>query len=258
MRPVTACAAVVLAAALLAAPSRRRLMVPRRRGGARSAAVLVAGALGAAVIAAGLPLTVSAGLLGLTVLARRRRSRLRARNRCEGESLAAALEVMTGELRVGSHPVRAFAVAADESPGDLGRTLAALAARARLGSDVAAGLQSTALRSSLPQYWTRVAVCWQLAVDHGLPMAMLMEAARQDIQHRQRFVERVEAGLSGARATATVLACLPALGLLLGQLVGAQPVQFLLGAGGWVLAGGVALQCSGIVWSDRLTDRTAS
>ncbi len=110
----------------------------------------------------------------------------------------------------------------------------------------------------MPQYWTRVAVCWQLAADHGLPMAMLVQAAYRDITHRQRFADRVDAGFSGARATAVVLACLPVLGILLGQLVGAQPLRFLLGSGGWVLAVGVALQCAGIAWSDRLTEWTAS
>lgn len=166
--------------------------------------------------------------------------------------------MLAGELRVGSHPVRAFAVAAEESAGVVGSSLASLAARARLGADVAAGLQATARRSSVPQYWTRVTVCWQLATDHGLPVAMLVQAASRDITHRRRFVDRVDAGLSGARATAAVLACLPVLGMLLGQLLGAQPLRFLLGGGGWVLAAGVALQCAGILWSDRITDRTAS
>lgn len=255
---MSACAAALLAAALMVTAPRRRLVVAHRTRGTRSVGILVAGALGAAALAAGPSFAASAGFLAVTVVVRRRRSRRRRENRCEGKSLAGALEVLAGELRVGSHPVRAFAVAAEESAGVVGSSLASLAARARLGADVAAGLQATARRSSVPQYWTRVTVCWQLATDHGLPVAMLVQAASRDITHRRRFVDRVDAGLSGARATAAVLACLPVLGMLLGQLLGAQPLRFLLGGGGWVLAAGVALQCAGILWSDRITDRTAS
>jgi tight adherence protein B len=100
-------------------------------------------------------------------------------------------------------------------------------------------------------------VCWELAAEHGLAISVLMRAAQRDIVERQRFTARVEAGLAGARATAVILAALPVVGVLLGQLIGARPVAFLLGGGvgGWLLVVGVALVCVGLVWADRLTDR---
>lgn len=66
--------------------------------------------------------------------------------------------------------------------------------------------------------------------------------------------------MAGARATAAILAGLPVLGVLLGQLIGAQPLRFLLGghAGGWLLVVGTMLVCGGLLWSDRITDRVAS
>jgi len=52
-----------------------------------------------------------------------------------------------------------------------------------------------------------------------------------------------------------VLAGLPLLGVGLGELVGADPVSFLLsgGFGGWLLVIGVILACAGLLWSDRIT-----
>jgi tight adherence protein B len=153
--------------------------------------------------------------------------------------------------------VRAFAIAAEESDGPIGTALRAVAARAELGADVGAGLRALAGSTSVPAQWERLAVCWQLAADHGLAMAALIRAAQRDIVERQRFAARVEAGLAGARATAGILAGLPLLGVLLGELIGAHPVRFLLGggAGGWLLVAGTILICAGLVWADRITDR---
>ncbi|GAY13732.1 hypothetical protein MSZK_04580 [Mycobacterium sp. shizuoka-1] len=200
---------------------------------------------------------LSSAILGAVLTARRRRRRRdRLRNRA-GQTLAAALETLVGELRVGAHPVRAFAIAAAESDGAIAAALRAVAARAGLGADVGAGLRAMAAATSVPAQWDRLAVCWQLAADHGLAMAALIRTAQRDIVERQRFAARVEAGLAGARATAAILAGLPLLGVLLGELIGAHPLRFLLGAGagGWLLVVGTLLVCAGLVWSDRITDR---
>lgn len=133
----------------------------------------------------------------------------------------------------------------------------AVAARARLGADVTAGLLAAARSSALPAYWERLAVCWQLGSDHGLAIASLMRAAQRDVAERQRFSARVSAGMAGARASAAILAILPLLGVLLGQLIGARPLSFLLTGrvGGWLLVVGLTLACAGLLWSDRITDR---
>jgi len=262
-----AAGALLLALALTTFPSsaRRRLtaVAPTRRRipriGARGTGCLAAGF---AVAAAALPLTtvVAGAVVGATATLRYRRRRRIRRAADEGRTLETALDVLVGELRAGSHPVRAFGIAADETAGPVAASLRSVAARARLGADVTAGLCAAARSSALPAHWGRLAVCWQLAGDHGLAIATLMRAAQRDIAERQRFWTRVAAGLAGARATAAILAGLPVLGVLLGQLIGARPLSFLLDghAGGWMLVVGSTLACGGLLWSDRITDRLAS
>ncbi|OBG62087.1 type II secretion system F family protein [Mycobacterium sp. E3339] len=256
--------ALLLALALIVLPPSpgRRLapVTPNRRWRPRAAACLAVGVAGAA--AAVLPLTtvLAVAVVGATASARaRRRHRIRCALR-EGQTLEGALDVLVGELRVGSHPVRAFGVAAGETTGAVAASLRAVAARARLGADVAAGLRAAAKSSALPPHWDRLALCWQLASDHGLAIATLMRAAQRDIAERQRFSARVTSNMAGARATAAVLAGLPVLGVLLGQSIGARPLAFLLDgrAGGWLLVVGSTLACAGLCWADRITDRVGA
>ncbi len=259
-----AIAALLLSLALLALPPspRHRLTSPARvrrwpvtgRVGAPCAAVC-------ALVAASVLLPATAVVAGLMVgatasLRYRRRRRVRRAGE-EGRTLEAALDVLVGELRVGCHPVRAFRVAAEETVGAVAASLRAVAARARLGADVTAGLRAASRSSALPAQWDRLAVCWQLAGDQGLAIATLMRAAQRDIAERQRFSAHVASSMAGARATARILAGLPVLGVLLGQLIGARPLSFLLGghAGGWLLVIGSTLACGGLLWSDRITDR---
>src|ERR1700757_2080714 len=236
-----------------AAPPGRRVRISTRGAGF----VTVCAAVAAVVV---LPLTtvLAVAIVGATASLRYRRRRRMRHAVEEGGTLEAALEVLVGELRVGSHPVQAFCVAADETVGAVAVSLRAVAARARLGADVAGGLRAAARSSALPTHWDRLAVCWQLANDHGLAITTLIRTAQRDIVERQRFSARVTSGMAGARATAAILAGPPP-GVLLGQLIGARPLDFLLSghAGGWLLVVGLTLACGGLLWSDRITGRLA-
>jgi tight adherence protein B len=255
-------AALALALAVVVLPSSptRRLMA--RRTSHRFGLPPVPCAIAVTTVAAiALPMTtvLAAVIVTTTVWWRVRRRSLRSRKATESHALAAALDVLVGELRAGAHPVAAFNAAASEAQGPVTASLGAVAARARLGADVPAGLRAVASGSSVPSQWERLAVCWQLAQTHGLAMATLMRAAQRDIVERTRFSARVSAGMAGARATAAVLAGLPVLGIGLGQLLGANPLAFLLsgGVGGVLLVIGVTLGCVGLLWSDRITGRVS-
>ncbi|QZT62435.1 type II secretion system F family protein [Mycolicibacterium austroafricanum] len=232
---------------VLSAPPTRRLCLPIPVCGALLCAVTALLLSPAALLAAGL---LMATLSVHSRAARRRRSRI-----TEAAALQGALDVLIGELRVGAHPVAAMNTAAQESDARIAGALGAVAARALLGADVAAGLRAQGRRSLLPGHWERLAVCWHLAQAQGLAVATLMLAAQRDITERERFRGRVEAGLAGARATAAILAGLPVLGVLLGHAIGAEPLSFLLsgGFGGWLLVTGTVFVCCGLLWSDRIT-----
>ena len=251
-------AALALALAVLVLPKSptRRLLTARNSSRFRPPPLPFAVAVTAAA-AILLPVTavLAAVIVVTTIWWRVRRRSLRTRTATESHALETALDVLVGELRAGAHPVAAFNAAAGEAHGPVSASLAAVAARARLGADVPAGLRSVAAGSSVPSQWERLAVCWQLAQTHGLAMATLMRAAQRDIVERSRFSARVNAGMAGARATAAVLAALPLLGMALGQLLGANPLSFLLsgGVGGVLLVVGVTLGCAGLLWSDRIT-----
>lgn len=256
-------AALALALALLTAPRpaqhRLRSRVPAGSPTPRIATwflvpcgVALTLALGAATSTGAV---LAAAIVGATVEKRRRNRRRRRTRDAEAAALRGALDVLIGELRVGAHPVTAFDIAADDTEGEVASALRTIAARARLGADVVAGILSVARRSSLPAHWERLAVCWQLAQAHGLAIGTLMQTAQRDLVERQRFSSRVDAGMAGARTTAAVLAGLPAVGIAMGQLIGADPLRFLLagGFGEWLLILGVLLACAGLLWCDRIT-----
>lgn len=256
--------ALMLALAVLVAPQpgglerlghRKRLAGLASRSGSRMLWLSAAAVAAVSLIALPLPVTLAGAALVGTVGLRWQRSRREAARAREAQTLQGALGILVGELRAGAHPVAAFDAAAHEVDGPVSAALGEVAARARLGADVVAGLRAVAGSSALPAHWQRLAVYWQLALDHGLAIAPLMRAAERDVVARERFSSRIRAGMAGARTTAAVLSGLPALGIVLGQLIGAHPVRFLLGDGGAVLAVGVMLCCLGLLWSDRIIAR---
>ncbi|MFC9892927.1 type II secretion system F family protein [Nocardia sp. NPDC127579] len=207
----------------------------------------------AAVVLVGVGPLTAAVLVIATVAIRGRRAR-RARARVvESAHLLDALEVVIGELRVGAHPSSAAEVAARESRGLAAAAFTTSAARSRLGGSGAAGLLCPV--SVIAPELARIATAWQVAEQHGLALAELLAAARADLLCRTRFRSRADAALAGPRATATVLAYLPLLGLALGQLMNADPLEtlFLEPAGTLLLPLGTALACAGLLWTDTIT-----
>lgn len=251
-------AASLLCAALLLAPqpARCRRRVRNRRVCPRLLGVAVT-AVVTGVVLVQPTVGVTAAMVVGTLWVRRSRRLRAARRRAEGAVLANALELIEGELRVGAHPARALTVAGAEAAGGVAIALRAVGARCELGGDVVGGLRAVSETSSVPDHWRRLAAYCELALHHGLAISTLIRAAHRDIVERERFSARVEAGLAGARATATILAGLPVLGITLGELAGAKPIELLLGGGlgGWLLVTGVVLACIGLFWSDRITDR---
>jgi tight adherence protein B len=245
---------LLLALAVVALPgssSRRRLraLLGRGRVWRRPPRTLtVAVGLGALVgLLGGVGGVIAGGLLGATLFkAWQLRGRQRERLRATG-ALADGLGGFVAELRAGAHPAKAAMGAAEdaESPADdVLRVIAAVSAR---GGDVEAALAGTEGRA--------LARAWRLSGEHGVPLADVMDEVRRDLKRRVAFAGQVQARMAGPRASAAVLAVLPAVGVVLGELTGAGPLAVLVGTGVGqaLLVIGVALVCVGLRWSDRLT-----
>ncbi|TCN48948.1 tight adherence protein B [Rhodococcus sp. SMB37] len=259
--------ALCLAAAVLAAPgadARRRL---ERREVASPATLRRPNRVLCAVVAAsagsiliGVGAAVAVAVAAATIVYRLRRRQRAARLDTDRRTLLSGLDMVIAELHVGAHPADACDTAACETTGPTSDSLRVAAARARLGGSASDGLRGAASEfeeEGIGESLVRVADAWSVSDRHGLALAELLSAARSDLAARMRIRTRTDAGLAGARATATVLAALPLLGVALGQLMGAAPLTTLLGGGlgAVLLVLGTVLVCAGLLWTDRIADR---
>lgn len=225
-----------------------------RRACSTWAAVGGAALLGAVVFG---PAGVLAGLVAGATAARLLRGRVRRReHEARLSALAEALGNLVAEVRAGVHPVPALESVGRDALPAVGRVLSAMAAAARLGEDLSAVVARTADEApALSDHAARLARSWTMAQRHGMPIADVLESARRDVEASARCTARLRARMAGPRSSAAVLSCLPALGLLLGEVMGARPLSVLgwSAAGGFLLLIGVALLCSGALWCARLT-----
>lgn len=186
---------------------------------------------------------------------RERRQRMSGENR--SAAVAALCAALAGELRAGLPPHAALAGALRhgcwaERP-ELAESATLLLASARFGGDVPAALR-TAARQSGAEGLAAVAACWQVAVDGGAGLADGLDRIAGALRAERDQREDVRTQLAGPRSTAVMLAALPAVGVTLGQAMGADPLHVLLDtpAGlGCLLAGGL-LEWAGLAWTARI------
>ncbi|MFF0203163.1 type II secretion system F family protein [Streptomyces sp. NPDC005017] len=208
---------------------------------------LVLAALGASVLpavvgAAGLPVLRRVRLAREAGLARERRR----------DAVIALCGVLAGEVRAGRQPGEALLRAAQES-GGLGEAQPAVLAAARFGGDVPGALATAARRPGAGGL-LGLAACWRVAVDQGAGLAAGLDRLEGALRAQREQRADLRAQLAGARSTAVMLAGLPALGLLLGTALGADPLRVLLhtGAGLGCLLAGVLLEGVGLWWALRI------
>ncbi|MFF9122765.1 type II secretion system F family protein [Streptomyces sp. NPDC014889] len=211
------------------------------------AAGLVLAVLGASVLPA------VAGAVGVPLLRRTRLARAaRRRQELRADAVIALCGALAGEVRAGRQPGEALLCAARDS-GGLGDAQAAVLAAARFGGDVAAALAGAA-RQPGAEGLRGLAACWRVAVDQGAGLAAGLDRLEGALRAERDQRADLRAQLSGAWATAVMLAGLPGLGLLLGTAMGADPLRVLLhtGAGlGCLVIGGV-LEGAGLWWALRI------
>lgn len=184
---------------------------------------------------------------GMVLWTGHRHSRLR---RSSAEDVAAATRTVAGQLRIGAVPSQALARAARVS-----RCMERPAATQAIGGDVTRALREAGDAPGR-EGLASLARAWELSERTGAPVSALAWQVSEQVR-RDRETERVVDGeLAGPRATARILAFLPLVGIAMGIVSGGDPVGFLTGTvpGLACLAAGVALACSGVVWTEHMAD----
>jgi tight adherence protein B len=185
---------------------------------------------------------------------RRWTTALRRRRREATRQQAAVIELCDGiavELAAGRPPDSALIHAAEVIPGVPGLT--AVIDAARNGDDVPAALTRASTTQGCDGL-RLLAGCWRIGVDRGGMLASVIEGLSEALRDQQSHREDIALQLAGPRATARLLAVLPALGLGMAAALGAQPLSFLFGTlpGALCLTLGLGLDALGLWWTARL------
>ena len=160
-------------------------------------------------------------------------------------------------LRIGLPPATVTIQLAEVSDADLAAVLTRVSRSMNLGDapDVAFARHAGALRGPLEQVLTGMGSVWAVAESAGAPAADVLERyarSRREIAEAER--ERAVA-LAGPQATVTVLTWLPAAGLGLALLIGADPLALLGSPVGLVSIGsGGVLLALGRLWMRRMLE----
>jgi tight adherence protein B len=128
--------------------------------------------------------------------------------------------------------------------------IAAVAAEVRAGQRPEAAVAAAGFHATPPA----ISAMWALSERSGAPVAAVLDRIEDDLRGRVRQRQSVATQLAGARSTALLLACLPAVGIALGAAMGAAPLTVLLGTTGGQLAllAGLALDSAGVLWTARI------
>jgi tight adherence protein B len=197
-------------------------------------AVLVAGAVGAAGQAWG-----------------RRRDAVVEEQRLRG--LAEALGAFAADLRAGRSAEEAVSAAVTACPDQAAGRSLAVALRAPAAGPAPPVGRGDAWAAAV----SRLAAAVRLSNRTGCSLAAVACAVEDDVRARLRQRQDLRTAVAAPRASAALLAGLPALALLMGGGVGADPWRVLTTTptGQLLLVVGVALEAAGVTWSARLVRR---
>ncbi|MFI0139330.1 type II secretion system F family protein [Streptomyces luteogriseus] len=208
---------------------------------------LVLAVLGASV------LPVVLGAAGVPLLRRARQAgEVRRDRERRADEVIALCGALAGEVRAGRQPGEGL-LRATRDCGGLAEAQPTVLAAARFGGDVPDALAAAAGQPGA-EGLRGLAACWRVAVDQGAGLAAGLDRLAAALRAERDQRSDLRAQLAGARATAVMLAGLPALGLLIGTALGADPLHVLLhtGAGLGCLAAGGVLEGLGLWWVQRI------
>lgn len=177
---------------------------------------------------------------------RRRRSK---DPRDDAALIGAALTSVAARLRAGQAPDRAWEAVAATLPARLADSIGQMVDHRLQSRTGRGGAGSPALAAAL--------AATHLAHVLGAELAPVLESAAAGIEEAARARAERETALAGPRATARLLLALPALGLIVGALIGARPWELLTSTiwGGLLLLTAAGLVLLGRWWITRLIAR---
>ncbi len=177
-----------------------------------------------------------------------RLSRLRGQRFDQQRAVLALCDALSAELRAGLPALTAVERSCAPSP-----ELAPVVAAARLGGDIAGALRHCGERPGA-EGLRAVAAAWDVAGSSGAALAAVLERVAASLRSDDEARAEVQAALGPPRATAKMLAVLPAFGIALGSSMDANPLRFLVGTswGLGCLSVGVVLALSGVWWVEGL------
>jgi len=130
----------------------------------------------------------------------------------------------------------------------LAEALRSLVAELRAGAHPAAAAEAAAIDAEPAAAQALRSIAAAARLDGDVERAL---------ETRVRFARQVLARMAGPRASATILALLPTVGIALGEAMGARPGHILTATAGGqlLLVVGTALACAGVTWSARITNQ---
>lgn len=229
---------------------RRRQLSVRERLMITVSATVLAGLAAPPHAAACLGITL---LVSLTLVERGRRRRRSARERAAD---CDTLQALAAELRAGhdlSAVLRATAkTGSSELCGALGRAGHAITMGEHPGDAIE--------RTTTSPLGRQLAGLIRLSGTHGIALAEAVDVLAGDAADTLRQHRDLAGLLAGPRATAALLAVLPLFGIVMGETIGAHPMQTLLHttAGALVMLVGVLLAAVGVLWTQALVAKAES
>ncbi len=162
--------------------------------------------------------------------------------------------VVSAALRAGRPPVEAWRAVGVPTASDGVPDLGALLSVVAPAQGPRWAIRSSGSGERSARHAEAVHAAAMLAARLGAPLAPVLERVAEGIVADDEIEAERRTILAGPRSTAAILAWLPALGLVLGYALGADPLQVVLGGGVGSLAallGGVLL-LAGRWWTARM------
>ncbi len=172
----------------------------------------------------------------------------------ERAGAAEALAVLAAELRAGRTPEDALDRASCVAVGPARTGFASAAAASRVGGFPHEVLATTAHDSAVGDMLRGLSACWRVCQGTGSSLAAAVDRLEEAMHEEAVRRDLLQSELAGPRATATLLAALPGVGLLMAAGLGAHPLHVLLHTpvGAACLAVGIGLDLVGMWWTGRI------